>query len=103
MVWYRRYSSLLSGAMRPSSIFCLNLAFMRCQRCTEDDHSWGISESTLSRLRTSSLRLVSCVEVVSMVSGECLTRSWLLWCRVSSEIPKDLAEPPTSLDERKRV
>jgi len=42
-------------------------------------HAAGSSESTLMRARTSSLRLVSCVEVVSNDRGQRARRSWLAW------------------------
>ena len=38
-------------------------------------HALGISESTSSRARTSSLRLVSCVDVVNIECGQCSARS----------------------------
>ena len=47
---------------------------MRLQRRTASRHGVAISESTLSRARTSSERLVSWVEVASISCGQWRTR-----------------------------
>ena len=52
----------------------LRVRFMRRQRSTAWRHAAGISDSTLMRARTSSERLVSCVEVASISCGQFLAR-----------------------------
>ena len=55
------------------------------------------------RARTSSLRLVSCVQVVSMLAGQCSARSWLRRWKMSAVVPKCSGSPPTSLSETSRL
>ena len=52
-------------------------ALSRAQRVSAPRHSSGISESTSMRARTSSLRLVSCVEEASIVCGQSRARAAL--------------------------
>ena len=66
-------------------------------------HSSPISASTLIRARTSSPRLVSCVDSVVMPSGDpdwrAAARAW----KSASDPPNVPGSPPTSLSEISRV
>ena len=55
--------------------------FKRVQRVSAVRHSRGSSDSTLIRALTSSLRLVSCVELASIVAGQSRASSALCRCR----------------------
>src|SRR5689334_8187647 len=72
--WYRKYSSLRSGTRWPStSVLNFLLILLHCP--SRFFHSLGISDSTLRRARTSSPRLVSCVDVVESAYGHRACRS----------------------------
>ena len=62
-----------------------------------------ISESTLSRARTSSLRLVSWVDVASRASGWVRHRSMVWSWNASSGVPNRSGLPPTSFSETNRL
>ena len=53
----------------------LYLPYVICQLLMASSHSMVISESTLMRALTSSLRLLSWVEVLSMACGHCSFRT----------------------------
>ena len=63
----------------------------------------GISDSTLMRARTSSLRFVSCVDVVESACGHCRCRSASQPCSARGDTPKRAGSPPTSLSETSRL
>ena len=75
---------------------------MRLQRRTVSRQAAGISLMTSMRARTSSLRLASCVEVASIVCGQCGARSRLAAWKAATDMPKSSGSPPTSLTEISR-
>ena len=77
--------------------------FRRVQRVSAVRHSRGSSDSTLMRARTSSLRLVSWVELASSVAGQSRARSALWRWKAVSERPNWSGSPPTSLSEIRRL
>ena len=89
-----RYSSFASGASAPLiSVFSLRL--MARHRVSADFHGPGISESTLSRARTSSPRFVSCVDVVDKAAADRikpyairtpLVESWVLNAEMGARV-----------------
>ncbi len=54
------------------------------------------------RQRTSSARLLSCVEVASMVCGQCRSRSRLAPWKAEADTPKLAGSPPTSFSDTSR-
>ncbi len=54
------------------------------------------------RVRTSSLRLLSCVEVASRLFGQRSLKEWQNSWNLSAEIPTNEACEPTSLQETSR-
>jgi hypothetical protein len=76
---------------------------IRTQRRTTSVQSPGSSESTASRARTSSLRLVSWVDSVVMDSGHRRCRSSAESWNVSGLTPKSDGSLPTSLRAVNRV
>ena len=65
-------------------------------------HSAVSSLSTASRARTSSERLVSCVESVVMVAGVAASRAAARAWNSAAATPKRSGAPPTSLSATKR-
>jgi hypothetical protein len=101
-VWYSRYSSLRDGAASPSTARFL-LRLMRLHRRTASRHAAGSSEITSMRARTSSARLLSWVELASIVCGHFAARSALAPWKADTVIPKCSGWPPTSFSEASRL
>ena len=74
-------------------------AFNWRQRRSASRQAAGISDNTLMRLRTSSERLLSCVEVASMVCGQRAARSALASWKSATLMPNTAGSPPTSFNE----
>ena len=73
-----------------------------CQRVTSAAQASGISASTASRARTSSWRLVSCVDSVVMVAGQSrASRAANSW-NSAGLVPKASGSPPTSFSAASR-
>jgi hypothetical protein len=72
------------------------------QRSRASSHPCGISDSTLMRVRTSSERLLSCVEVATMVCGQRAARSTLAPWKARTVMPNTEGSPPTSLSDTRR-
>ena len=73
-----------------------------CQPVTAAAQSGGISASTASRARTSSWRLVSCVDSVVMLAGQSrASRAANSW-NSSGLVPKESGSPPTSFSAASR-
>jgi hypothetical protein len=76
---------------------------MRAHRRNCVCHNAGTSDSTSMRARTSSLRLLSCVEVASIVAGQLLARSALAPWKALTVTPKVAGSPPTSFRDTSRL
>ncbi len=90
------------GAGSPSTVRFL-LRLMRLQRRTARRHTAGISEITSMRARTSSERLLSWVEVASIVCGHLAVRSRLAPWNAETVMPKASGSPPTSFSDTRRL
>ena len=75
----------------------------RAHRRSRGAHSFGISASTASRARTSSERLVSCVESVVIVRGHAATRPAQRSWNSAGETPNRSGSPPTSFSATNRL
>ncbi len=75
----------------------------RAQRAVACFHAPGSSESTFRRARTSSLRLVSCVDVAESACGQCAARSAIQSWSACGATPKRSGSPPTSLSDTSRL
>ncbi len=76
---------------------------MRAQRAVACFHAPGSSDRTFSRARTSSLRLVSCVDVAESACGHRAARARSHVCRRSGATPKRSGSPPTSFSDTRRL
>jgi len=89
------------GATRPSTVR-LWRRFSRLQRRTASRQAAGNSLMTSMRARTSSERLASCVDVVSMAEGRLSRRSRPMAWKAATERPNSSGSLPTSLSEISR-
>src|SRR6266850_1577629 len=96
-VWYRRYSAWRSGVR-----FFQAGAFSCDHACNASDQRSGTSERTEIRVRTSSLRLLSWVDVASMLFGQRSLKTWQNSWNLSAEIPTSEGWAPTSLHDTRR-
>ena len=91
------------GAGSPSTSRFL-LRFMRLQRRSCSRHAAGISESTSMRARTSSERLLSWVEVASIVCGQCARAVGARAVESADAVkPNSAGSPPTSFSDTSRL
>ena len=75
----------------------------RAQRDAACFQAPGISDNTWIRARTSSLRLVSWVEVAESAWGHRAARSANQACSDSGGVPKWSGSPPTSFSDTRRL
>jgi hypothetical protein len=92
---------LRDGAGRPSTVR-LWRRFMRLQRRVARRQAAGSSLMTSMRARTSSERLASCVDVVSMAAGQFSARSRLMAWKAATDRPNSSGSLPTSFSEIRR-
>ena len=101
-VWYSRYSSFRLGYDWPPTMERAR-RLRRAHRPAACFHAPGTSDSAFNRARTSSLRFVSCVDVVDRPCGQrCARRASQAWS-ASGGVPKPAGSPPTSLRETSRL
>src|SRR6516225_3996182 len=101
-VWYRKYSSLRSGAGAPSTSI-LNRRFNARHLIMAAFHAPGISDRTLIRARTSSPRFVSCVHVADNAAGHRRWRSTIQAWTDAGATPNRVGSDPTSLRDTSRL
>src|SRR5512135_874801 len=101
-VWYSRNSSFRSGTSRPPRFLFLP-SFQWLQARRRFSHSFGSSERTLIRARTSSLRFVSWVDVAFREWGHRARVSPVRRWNVFTDTTGDAGFPPTSFRETRRL
>ena len=76
---------------------------MRTHFDSSSVHSEWTWDSTPILARTSSLRLVSCVDRVTMADGQYLALTSAPWWNSAADTPKRSGSPPTSLSDTSRA